>query len=213
MPDYSFETELGARDNRQIVGLDEAGRGPWAGPVVAAAVCISPADLAEPSLQHLNDSKKLTAQRRASLCTAIQERCRFGIGQASVSEIDQFNILQASLLAMQRAVAAMDFVPDGAIVDGLHAPELPCPHRAMARGDSLSISVAAASILAKVTRDRLMERLDQDCPGYHWNRNRGYGTADHRKALEQLGPSRYHRRSFRPIQELVSRLENKTVTS
>lgn len=213
MPDYTFETELGARDNRQIIGLDEAGRGPWAGPVVAAAVWISPADLAEPSFKHLNDSKKLTAQRRASLCTAIRERCRFGIGQASVSEIDQLNILQASLLAMQRAVAALDFLPDGAIVDGLHAPELPCPHRALARADGLSVSVAAASILAKVTRDRLMEQLDETCPGYHWNRNRGYGTADHRQALERLGPSRYHRRSFRPIQELVSRLENKTVTS
>lgn len=213
MPDYSLEIELGARDDRIVVGLDEAGRGPWAGPVVAAAVCLPSKDAGNPAFEHLNDSKKLTAQRRAALCEAIRNSCSCGIGQASVEEIDTFNILQASLLAMERAVAELGVVPHAALVDGLHAPALPCPHRALPRADGLSLSVAAASILAKVTRDRLMEDLDESCPGYHWARNRGYGTAEHRQALELIGPSRYHRRSFRPIQELVSRLENKTVTS
>ncbi len=208
MPDFSRETRLGAGRGRIVVGVDEAGRGPWAGPVVAAAVWLEPAALPASLLAELDDSKRLTAAVRERLCRRITAACpegaRAGLGEASVDEIDRLNILQASLLAMARAVAALGLAPDAALVDGNRPPRLPCPVETVVKGDGLSLSIAAASILAKVTRDRQMAVLAQRYPGYGWERNQGYGTAEHRAALTRLGVTDEHRRSFRPIREALS---------
>lgn len=183
-----------------IAGVDEAGRGPLAGPVVAAAVV-----LASP-LDGLADSKKLSARQRDRLALQIKAAATaWTLGVASVEEIDTLNILQASLLAMRRAVEALPQVPALALVDGVHIPAaLPCSARALIGGDGLEPAIMAASILAKVARDAMMDELHAQYPLYGFDRHRGYGTPMHLAALRQHGPSAAHRRSFRPVAEWSS---------
>ncbi len=183
----------------QIAGIDEAGRGPWAGPVVAAALML-PADY---DCTALNDSKKLTPQKREMLYARLTTQASYGIGMASVAEIDALNILQATYLAMRRALQALPQKPAFLLVDGNRLPpDLPAPAKAIIKGDSLSARIAGASIIAKVTRDRLMLALDKDYPAYGWARNKGYGTKAHREGLARVGISPHHRKSFAPIRAL-----------
>jgi ribonuclease HII len=204
MPDLRLEQEAWAGGARVVAGIDEAGRGPWAGPVVAAAVVLDLATLPGDLLTGLDDSKKLTALKRAALFARLAGCARIGVGRAEVAEIDRLNILAATLLAMQRAVAALPLTPCLALVDGNRAPELPCPVTCVIGGDGRSLSIAAASIVAKVTRDRLMGELAALYPGYGWETNVGYGTPDHRRALLRLGVTPHHRRSFAPINKMLS---------
>ena len=215
MPDFAAERAVaggdagGGRGPRTVLvaGVDEAGRGPLAGPVVAAAVCF-PGLALPPAVRGLiDDSKKLSPARRETAFAAILEAGAVGTGAASVAEIDRLNILQATLLAMQRAVAALAVPPAAALVDGNRAPALPCPAHPLVGGDRLSLSIAAASIVAKVTRDRIMARLAADYPGYGWERNAGYGVAAHRAALAALGPTPHHRRTFAPVRDLLAGIE------
>ncbi len=198
-PDLTAEVAYAGKD-ATICGVDEAGRGPWAGPVVAAAVvldrgCVPPG---------LDDSKKLTPRRRAVLFDAIRAAASVGVGIASVEEIDALNILRANDLAMLRAIGALQPAPEAALIDGNRVPPgLPCRARALVGGDGRSLSIAAASIIAKVTRDRIMGELAGAHPGYGWERNMGYGTAEHRAALIRLGVTPHHRRSFRPIHNIL----------
>ncbi|MEL6234991.1 MAG: ribonuclease HII [Pseudomonadota bacterium] len=194
--DLALERRYGAR----IAGIDEAGRGPWAGPVVAAAVVLDGA--AVPS--GIDDSKRLSPRKRAALCAEILAHAETGIGQASVEEIDAMNIAQATALAMRRAVAALRCPPEFALIDGNRVPAgLPCRAMPLIGGDGLSLSVAAASILAKVTRDRIMTALAQAFPGYGWESNAGYGVPAHAAALRRFGITPHHRRSFRPIHNIL----------
>lgn len=196
MPDFSFELKYEA----PVAGMDEAGRGPWAGPVVAAAVVLDRSRVPE----GLNDSKKLTARRRAVLFGLIRASACVGVGVGSVAEIDEINIARANDLAMERAIAALPFRPGFVLIDGSWVPRaLSVPARAIPKGDGLSLSIAAASIVAKVTRDEIMADLAATCPGYGWERNQGYGTAEHRLALNRLGVTVHHRRSFRPIHNML----------
>ncbi len=190
---------------RIIFGVDEAGRGPWAGPVVAAAVYL-PADYAQiglGALGELNDSKKMSEKQRAVLFQTLQS-VPHGIGAASVEEIDQLNILQASLLAMKRAVKLCPLEPAHVLVDGNKLPDWSHAATCLIKGDAISPSIAAASILAKVTRDRLMVALDAQFPGYDWARNKGYGVKAHQRGLALLGVTSHHRQSFAPIRKLLS---------
>ena len=211
MPDFALETAHGAASGRWVVGIDEAGRGPWAGPVTAAAVWLDPARLSAAFRAGLDDSKKLTRARRDAIflemtaaAGAEDPPLALALGEASVAEIDRLNILQASLLAMRRAVAGLGFAPDAALVDGNRDPGLACPATTVIGGDRKCLTIAAASIAAKTSRDRLMARLADNNPGYGWERNAGYGTAAHRDALRRLGVTAHHRRSFRPIAELLN---------
>ena len=207
MPTFRLERAiLKANPAAVIAGIDEAGRGPWAGPVVAGAAILDPTQLPEVLVRELDDSKKLTATTRERLFDLLQaERCIvIGVGQASVTEIDSVNILQAAYLAMGRALANLGRHDDVALVDGNRAPPLPCAVQAVVKGDSLSLSIAAASIAAKVTRDRIMTALAAQHPGYRWETNMGYGTAAHHDALQRLGVTVHHRRSFAPIRNLLS---------
>ncbi len=184
----------------KICGVDEAGRGPLAGPVFAAAVVL---DAARP-IRGLRDSKLLSAERREVLLVRIRERAiAFAIAQASVEEIDRLNILQASLLAMQRAVAALGMLPDEAWIDGNRCPELPCRARAFVRGDQLHKVISAASILAKTARDAEMRRLHECYPQYCFDRHKGYPTPEHLELLQRHGPSDIHRRSFGPVRRML----------
>lgn len=185
-----------------VCGVDEAGRGPWAGPVVAAAVIWPDLDNVP---EGLNDSKKLSATKREKLMELIIAHAQYGIGMASVEEIDSANILAATKLAMQRAVAALPVAPSFALIDGNQPPKLPCPALAIVKGDSKSVSIAAASIIAKVTRDQMMEDYAKTYAGYGFERHAGYGTAAHQAALAALGVSPIHRRSFAPIRALLER--------
>ena len=188
--------------------MDEAGRGPWAGPVVAAAVILDRAAIPD----GLNDSKKLTGKRRAALFDLIRQCAEVGVGIGTVEEIDRLNIARANDLAMARALAALRHRPAFVLIDGRWVPRnLDLPARAITGGDGLSLSIAAASIIAKVTRDRIMAGLAADHPGYGWDRNAGYGTAEHRAALERQGVTPHHRRSFRPIHNILC--EEKIVTT
>ena len=199
MPDFSEETVLWQSGVTRIAGVDEAGRGPLAGPVVAAAVILSSEDVPD----GLDDSKKLTASARERLFDQIAKRARVGVGQASVGEIDDLNILYASHLAMERAVLALGHV-DHALIDGNMTPKtLTCPATALVKGDSRSLSIAAASIIAKVTRDRIMVDLAQQFPGYGWEQNAGYPTKAHRDALLRLGVTPHHRRSFKTVHNML----------
>ncbi len=199
-PDFSFETDARQQGALRIAGVDEAGRGPLAGPVVAAAVCLNPADIPA----GLNDSKQLSARRRSALFAEILARATVGIGQASVAEIDEINILRASHLAMCRALAALPALPDHVLIDGNMIPRgLTIPARTIVGGDARCLSIAAASIMAKVTRDRLMVDLAQQHPGYGWERNAGYPTREHVSALQNLGVTPAHRRSFRPVHNIL----------
>lgn len=196
-PDLTHEARLGGL----VAGVDEVGRGPWAGPVVAAAVII-PAHTALPP--GINDSKKLSATRRDALFDALTSHTQFGIGQASVEEIDELNILQATGLAMRRALHALPIPPDAALIDGNRIPNgLTCRAECLVKGDSRSLSIAVASIIAKVTRDRLMARLAAQHPFYGWEKNAGYGTKAHQEGLRLHGVTPHHRRSFRPIRECL----------
>lgn len=177
-------------------GVDEVGRGPLAGPVVAAAVILNPKN----KIKGLADSKILTATRREELAEIIKEKClAYAIGRAEVEEIDRINIFQASLLAMQRAVAALAITPEHALIDGTHCPVLPCTSEAIIKGDSKIATISAASIIAKVTRDAEMCVWDQHYPEYGFARHKGYGTPEHLQALQRLGPTPLHRRSFAPV--------------
>lgn len=199
-PDFSREATLIGVGSAPVSGVDEAGRGPLAGPVVAAAVILDPGVIP----QGLNDSKKLSSIRRNALFDQITDCAMVGIGVAGVARIDRDNILQASLWAMAQAVSGLPLVPMMALIDGNKAPHLPCPAQTLVGGDGKSLSIAAASIIAKVTRDRLMENLAADFPGYGWERNRGYGTAEHRSALVRLGVTPHHRRSFAPVRKALT---------
>jgi ribonuclease HII len=203
-PDFAAETEAMALGAPRVVGIDEVGRGPWAGPVVAAAVILDPAAIPD----GVDDSKRLTPARRAELFEAIAATAAIGIGRASVAEIETLNILQASFLAMRRALAALGAVPSIALVDGaLVPPGLPCPARAIVDGDARVLSIAAASIVAKVARDRTMVTLSQQFPGYGWRTNMGYGTPEHAAGLARLGVTPHHRRSFQPIHNMLCKAE------
>ncbi|MGB0507288.1 MAG: ribonuclease HII [Pikeienuella sp.] len=196
-PNYEFETAAPAQP---VCGVDEAGRGPWAGPVVAGAAIIDPTRVPA----GLNDSKKLTAARREALFAELLTCAETGVGIATVEEIDRLNILNATYLAMRRAVAALPQVPAFALIDGNKIPpELPCPAQAVVKGDGRSLSIAAASIMAKVTRDRIMCDLSVEWPGYGWERNAGYGVKAHAAALLELGVTPHHRRSFKPIHKIL----------
>ena len=205
MPDFSFEEQARTRGCRVIAGVDEAGRGPWAGPVVAAAVIFDLPAWSEELRTGLDDSKKLSAARRDALFDAIYLCADVGVGRAEVGEIDQINILQATFLAMKRAVESLSKATDFAIIDGNKIPPLNCPAEAIVKGDSKSLSIAAASIVAKVTRDREMKILGENHPGYGWERNMGYGTAEHKSGLEKLGVTDHHRKSYKPIINILSR--------
>ncbi len=205
MPDFSLEDAAKVEGFAIIAGVDEAGRGPWAGPVVAGAAVLKPGAVPEALLAQLDDSKKLKAALRADLFAQLQaiSGVHLGIGMASVEEIDRHNILEATMMAMARAVATLPVTPDMALVDGNREPGMPCAVRTVVKGDTLSLSIAAASIAAKETRDRIMDDLAREHPGYGWETNAGYGTAQHQAALVELGVTPHHRRSFKPIRVLL----------
>ena len=200
MPNFAFER----RSAGIVCGVDEVGRGPLAGPVVAAAVVLDPRRFPRSLRDELDDSKVLTAEQR-NVCWRALGRCvgrgvaHIGIGAASVREIDSINILRAALLAMARAVGGLGVRPDMALVDGNMAPPLSCPVQTIVKGDALSFSIAAASVVAKVTRDRIMCTLAERYRGYGWETNVGYATREHGAAILKLGPTPHHRRSFAPV--------------
>ena len=200
MPDMRLEQQAGG----VVAGVDEVGRGPLAGPVVAAAVVIPRAAASALAEAGLDDSKRLTALKRVRLFALITGACHCAVGAGSVADIDRLNILGASLLAMRRAVAALPVAPDMALVDGNRLPELPCAAEAVVKGDSRSLSIAAASVIAKVLRDRAMAALAARYPAYGWERNAGYGTQEHREALNRFGATPHHRHSFAPVAQLGS---------
>ena len=192
--------EQAALAGGRVCGIDEAGRGPLAGPVVAAAVILDPAR----RIDGLRDSKALSAGRREELAQRIRERAvAFAVAEASVEEIDALNILQATLLAMRRAVDALQVAAEYALVDGNRMPRLAIPGRAIVAGDALEPAISAASILAKTARDAMMRAFDGLHPGYGFARHMGYGTAEHLECLHRLGPCLLHRRSFAPVRSLV----------
>jgi len=200
MPDFSFETIAYTAGALAVAGVDEVGRGPLAGPVVAAAVILD----ADNIPNGLRDSKKLTAKRREALFAEITAHSGFCIASCSVEEIDRINILQASLLAMKRALAGLPVQPDHALIDGNRCPVgLACSAKAIVKGDDRSFSIAAASIIAKVSRDRLMAKLACEFPGYGWETNMGYGTKQHLEGLKHLGVTPHHRVSFKPVHNIL----------
>lgn len=197
-PTLQLETACGVS---RVAGVDEVGRGPWAGPVLAAAVVLDPDKV--PS--GLDDSKKLSRQKREQLSDAILAVAQIGIGIVDVPDIDRLNILHATMEAMHRAIAALPESPGHVLIDGNRLPDLDLPATAVVKGDGLSASIAAASIIAKVRRDRMMAELAESYPVYGWERNAGYGTAEHRAALDRHGVTCHHRRSFKPIAALLAR--------
>ncbi|MBO88688.1 MAG: ribonuclease HII [Rickettsiales bacterium] len=208
MPDFEFEDQ----SLNPVAGFDEAGRGPWAGPVVASAVILPrnamPASLAA----GLDDSKKIKKEKREELFAHLRAIADIGIGIASPTEIDEFNILQATMLAMQRAADELTITPKSALIDGNRAPNIPFAVKTIVRGDGQSLSIAAASIVAKVTRDRIMVDLSNKYPEYGWDRNAGYGTKEHHNALLQFGVTPEHRQTFTPIRKLLT-ISSKYLTS
>ena len=193
-PDFTIELEALRQGTRHVCGIDEAGRGPWAGPVVAAAVVLDPDRIPD----GLNDSKKLAEAKRDELFEPIMRHAKVGIGVAEVERIDRDNILQATFWAMAEALRQIEGVAL-ALVDGNRAPSLPCTVRTIVEGDGRSLSIAAASIIAKVTRDRIMIGHDSTYPQYGFARHKGYGTALHQEALTRHGPTPLHRKSFAPV--------------
>lgn len=197
---WTYEKKAASSGFLLIAGVDEAGRGPLAGPVVSAAV-ILPADF---SVEGVNDSKKLTAAKRDRLFDRIRaEAVSVAVGIADHEEIDRLNILQASLLSMKRAVQALETPPDYLLIDGIFTVSYPAAQEAIKKGDSLSMSIAAASIIAKVTRDRIMENYDREFPQYGFKKHKGYPTQKHREAIQQHGPSPIHRKSFSGVKEFL----------
>ena len=206
-PDYSLETSVLSRGARVIAGVDEVGRGPLAGPVTAAAVILDASRIPD----GLNDSKKLTAKRCEALSAELEAVAHIAVAHASVEEIDSLNILRASHLAMERAVEGLPVTPDYLLIDGNLIPRgLSIPSEAVVRGDARSVSIAAASIVAKLCRDRIMWDLAQHYPGYGWETNMGYPSKSHRLALENLGVTPHHRRSFKPVHNIL--YQDKTVS-
>lgn len=206
-PDFTLERDAMAQGALRVAGIDEVGRGPLAGPVTAAAVILDPARIPP----GINDSKKLTPARRAALHDALVAMAEISVAHASVEEIDRLNILRAAHLAMVRAVAGLPRRPDLALIDGNMIPAgLPVAGRAIVGGDGLSLSIAAASIVAKFRRDRIMWDLAQQFPGYGWETNAGYGSKSHIAALQILGVTPHHRRSFRPVHNIL--YQDKSVT-
>lgn len=205
MPGVAEELELRALGHQRIAGVDEVGRGCWAGPVVAAAVVLCPGVLDNPALlAGVNDSKALTAQQRDLLfphILAASDGWAVGIVPAYV--IDGYGILAATRLAMQIALLKLPRLPDALLIDAVQLHDWPCTQRSLIKGDARCLSIAAASIIAKVTRDRMMTALDAQPPCYSFARHKGYGTALHQQALRQHGPSIHHRRTFRPITALL----------
>ena len=205
MPDFKIER----RCTGLVCGIDEAGRGPLAGPVVAAAVVLDPRRFPKSLRDGLDDSKVLSVEEREA-CYGALRRCAtrgtayIGVGAASVAEIDRINILRAALLAMARAVAVLGVRPDIALVDGNIAPPVECAVQTVIDGDALSFSIAAASVIAKVTRDRIMRSLAPRYPGYGWTTNVGYGTPEHGEAIRRFGVTRHHRRSFAPVRLAIT---------
>ncbi|MEO0402762.1 MAG: ribonuclease HII [Pseudomonadota bacterium] len=196
MPDYAFEQEIGGR----VAGVDEVGRGPLAGPVTAAAVVLDVARIPA----GLDDSKKLTARKRAVFWAEIMACADVSVAHACVAEIDEINILRASHLAMERAVAGLRIPPDHLLIDGNMIPRgIAIPATALVKGDGRSVSIAAASIVAKICRDRIMVDLAQQHPGYGWDTNVGYGSKSHIAALQNLGVTPHHRRSFKPVHNML----------
>ncbi|MGB0906481.1 MAG: ribonuclease HII [Maricaulaceae bacterium] len=194
-PDFSYEHKFMTSHMGPVCGVDEAGRGPLAGPVVAAAVILDKARI--PS--GLNDSKKLSLGRREALFDEIWDTCHVGVGISEPEEIDRINILGASLIAMRRAVLNLPLAPAYALIDGNRSPDLPCAHETIIKGDAKSLSIAASSIIAKVTRDRLMKEAGQRFPAYGLEQHKGYPTAAHRASAISVGPSAIHRVSFAPF--------------
>ena len=205
MPYFNIEKSLNL--NGLIAGFDEAGRGPWCGPVVAACVCWPDLQIPEELANAINDSKKLTAKKREALFPKIMaSNAIVGVGQASAEEIDDMNILQASFLAMHRAldeVRVKGYNPIFGLIDGNRLPAWDIPCQAVIGGDGKSLSIGAASIIAKVVRDRLMADLAKEFPAYGWERNAGYGTAEHIQALKEYGPTIHHRKSYAPIKKIL----------
>lgn len=196
MADFSIETGFAGI----IAGVDEAGRGPWAGPVVAGAVILDRNNFPE----GIDDSKKLSVKKRESIFEQLQKVAQIGIGIVTVEEIDRLNILQASMLAMQKAVDNLPFIPDVVLVDGNKKPNLRCETHAIIKGDSKSLSIAAGAIVAKVTRDRIMQQMAIQHPFYGWEKNSGYGTKIHQEALLKHGITIHHRKSFKPIAKIIA---------
>ncbi len=201
MPTFELERALGGR----VAGVDEVGRGPLAGPVMAAAVILDPKAIPD----GLDDSKVLSEKKRVAVYPLILETALVGFGEASVAEIDQMNILRASHVAMVRAIADLGVVPDHVLIDGNMIPrDLAIPATTVIKGDSKSLSIAAASIVAKIRRDRLMVDLAQQHPGYGWETNMGYPSKSHRLALQNLGVTPHHRRSFKPVHNILYQGKN-----
>ena len=199
-PDFLLETDLIQSGLPVIAGVDEVGRGPLAGPVTAAAVILDPLNIPE----GMNDSKKLSAKKREGLFDQILATAQVSIVHVSVEEIDEINILQASLVGMVRAVDGLGQCPDHVLIDGNKIPKgLTTPATAVVKGDAKSLSIAAASIVAKITRDRLMHELANQFPGYGWEKNAGYPTKIHQEALVKLGVTPHHRRSFGPVHKIL----------
>ncbi len=195
----NLDTPFHARGVR-LAGVDEVGRGPLAGPVVACAVILDPNNIPA----GLNDSKKLSAKKREALDVIIRETAIYSIAEATVQEIDEINILHASMLAMKRAVDGLPIRPDHLLVDGNRLPKgLSCPATAIVKGDSLSQTIGAASIVAKTWRDNVMTEIAQHYPGYGWEKNAGYPTKCHKSALQNLGVTPHHRRSFKPVHNIL----------
>lgn len=203
MPDFFFEKQAVKRGALIVCGVDEAGRGPWAGPVVAGAVVLNGGFVVKGVIERLDDSKKLKRQVREDIYEQLREEAEIGIGVASVAEIDRVNILKATFLAMNRAVRVLPRAPDHVLVDGNRDPGFDRDTECVVKGDARSLSIAAASIVAKVARDRIMDKLDMKYSGYGWSTNAGYGTPEHRAAIRRLGVTPEHRRSFEPIRNIL----------
>ena len=207
MPTFRHEIALGRKSGAVICGVDEAGRGPLAGPVVACAAILPLAGLSTRLLGALDDSKRLSAEVREAIAIKLRVKAIWALGEASVEEIDRFNILRATFMAMRRAVEQLAVQPTHALIDGNQKPGLGCQETTLVEGDHLSYSVAAASILAKVARDKMMRELHAEHPRYGWEHNAGYGTAEHRAAIETYGLTPHHRVSFKPVYEQLSLID------
>ncbi len=198
-PDFSIEESY----NTSCCGIDEAGRGTLVGPVVAACVFIPQENKNLPIWKEINDSKKLSAKKREYLYGEIRQSCYCGIGQATIEEIDDINILNATMLAMKKSYKNMGFSTEISLIDGNRAPEIENNIQTIIKGDSKSISIAAASIIAKVYRDNLLKKLGEEYPEYKWDKNSGYGTKEHLEAIYKYGITPYHRKSFAPIKNII----------